>query len=164
MEGTLTQSVPDAGTFEAFYRDKRDHVARSLVLSVGNRELGIEATDEAFTRAYQHWEKVRAYENPTGWVYRVGINWARTKMRRSKREIPSIYLESGIEHHVDVEPKLEAAMAGLAEKHRSVVVLRYYMDWSLEEIATALQIPKGTVKSRLHRAIANLQQEIGAAT
>ena len=165
MERILTYPGPDAAaSFEAFYRDKREHLARSLVMTLGSRDLGLEATDEAFTRAYQHWDKVKTYDNPTGWVYRVGLNWARTKLRRSKREIPSIYLETAVEHFVEVEPGLDAAMAKLPEKHRSVVVLRYYMDWSLEEIATSLRIPKGTVKSRLHRAIANLQHEIGAVT
>ncbi len=165
MEGMLTYSGPDAtAAFEEFYTARREHLARSLAMTLGNRDLGLEATDEAFTRAYQHWEKVRTYENPSGWVYRVGLNWARTKLRRSKREIPSIYMESAIEHFVEVEPGLDAAMAKLPEKHRAVVVLRYYMDWSLEEIAQALRVPKGTVKSRLHRAIANLQQEIGAVT
>ncbi len=166
MEGAaLTQPAPDTtAAFEAFYRDKRDHVARSLVLSLGNRDLGIEATDEAFTRAYQRWEQVQGYENPTGWVYRVGLNWARTRIRRTRREIPSVYLESATESSFEVEPGLERALANLAEKHRSVVVLRYYMDWSLDEIAGALRIPKGTVKSRLHRAIANLQREIGPVT
>lgn len=150
------------GSFEDFYLDKRDHLVRSLILALGNRELGIEAADEAMTRAFQRWSDVQTYDNPTGWVYRVAMNWARTKLRRGKRELPSVYVEDiPVHQNPMVEPGLDAALASLSTKFRSVIVMRYYLDWSIEEIAEALRIPKGTVKSRLHRAIAALQVELG---
>lgn len=163
MDGTMAAPVQpiSMGSFDEFYRSKRDHIVKALVLSLGNRELGIEAADEAMTRAYQHWANVHSYANPTGWVYRVGMNWARTKLRKTKREIPSIYVDSSIDQQPQVEPGLDAALAALSDKHRRVVVLRYYLDWSIEEIAQALRLPKGTVKSRLHRAMANLQSALG---
>ena len=165
MEGTLAAPAQPitVGSFDEFYRLKRDHIVKALVLSLGNRELGIEAADEAMTRAYQHWTNVQNYANPTGGVYRVGMNWARTKLRKSKRELPSIWVDSAVDTAHRVEPGLDAALASLSDKHRRVVVLRYYLDWSLEEISQALRIPKGTVKSRLHRALAALQDEMGVA-
>ena len=171
MEATVTpvvaplsaqsSAVSAAGSFDQFYRTHYDKLARGLILSLSSRDLGIEATDEAFLRAFKHWANVQGYANPAGWVYRVGMNWARTKLRRGKREVPSLYVDSTSDQRFRVEPGLDAALESLNDKHRRVIVLRYYLDWSLEEIAEALRIPKGTVKSRLHRALKALQDEMG---
>ena len=75
--------------------------------------------------------------------------------------MPSLYVDSTSDQRFRVEPGLDAALESLNDKHRRVIVLRYYLDWSLEEIAEALRIPKGTVKSRLHRALKSLQEEMG---
>lgn len=153
------------GSFEEFYDAKRPHLVRTLIMVLGNRELGIEAADEAMTRAYQRWADVQTYENPGGWVYRVAMNWAYTKLRRSKRELPSVYVTD--KPHIEdpqFEPKLDAALAALPEKYRAPVVLRYYMDWSMEDISEALGIPKGTVKSRIHRGVAALQKALGESS
>ena len=166
MEGTVTvEQGISLNSFEEFYNAKRPHLVRTLVIVLGNRELGIEAADEAMTRAYQRWADVQTYDNPGGWVYRVAMNWARTKLRRSKRELPSVYVTD--KPHIEdpqFEPKLDAALAELPEKYRAPVVLRYYMDWSMEEISDSLGIPKGTVKSRIHRGVAALQKSLGEAT
>jgi RNA polymerase sigma factor (sigma-70 family) len=58
------------------------------------------------------------------------------------------------------EPGLAPALRRLSPEHREVVVLRYLQDWSEAEIATALGLRPGTVKSRLHRAMAQLRQEM----
>ena len=77
--------------FDVFYRSARDSVARALVLTLGNQELGVEAADEAMTRAYQRWIQVHSYENPEGWVYRVGLNWARSIWRKRRRELGEVF-------------------------------------------------------------------------
>ena len=56
---------------------------------------------------------------------------------------------------------LERALRALPLDQRAVVVLRYYLDWSQEDVAAALDIPVGTVKSRIHRALKKLEQEMG---
>ena len=63
--------------FDVFYAENRDQIARALSLSLRNPDLGAEAADEAFVRACQRWVEVSSFSNPQGWVYRVGMNWAR---------------------------------------------------------------------------------------
>ena len=58
---------------------------------------------------------------------------------------------------VDEELDLLSAVQTLPVKHRAVVVARFYLDWPVEQIADALQVPAGTVKSRLHRALSTLE-------
>ena len=142
--------------FEDFYRSAYGDVARALILSLGDRALGIEATDEAMSRAYRDWRSVARYGNPQGWVYRVGLNWGRSFMRKKRRELLGIYRDESVDSVPGTDPSLDKALAGLDIKHRSVVVMRYYLDWSNEEIAKVLRVPEGTVKSRLHRALERL--------
>ena len=74
--------VDPARDFETFYRDGYADIARALTVTLGNLDLAQEATDEAMVRAYARWDKIGAYDNPGGWVYRVGLNWARSTRRR----------------------------------------------------------------------------------
>ena len=149
-------------SFEGFYRGHANHLRRALCLALGDLDLGIEAADEAMTRACERWDELDINDNPVGWAYRVGLNWARTRQRRLRwrdhRPIP--------EREVLVVPgdtELAQALHGLSTDHRAVVVCRYYLDWSTEQTAEALGIALGTVKSRLARALDILQRRLEAS-
>ena len=146
--------------FDEFYRNSRDGVARALVLTLGNQDLGVEATDEGMTRAYQRWDQVSNYDNPEGWVYRVGLNWARSIWRKRRREVQDVYEPAPvIDKLLDVD--VERALANIDVRFRSVVVLRLYLDWSIDTTAEALGVQPGTVKSRMSRAMERLEKELG---
>ena len=145
--------------FEEFYAADWERIYRALAVTLRNPDLAAEATDEAMTRAYQRWGLVRAYHNPTGWVYRVALNWARSRLRRHSREHAGDGRESAYEPALP-EPEVHRAIASLPDHHREVVVLRYLLDWSEGDIAAALGVPAGTVKSRLNRALSRLREEL----
>lgn len=159
---TRATAVVAEPSFEGFYRDHRDRIARALALTLGDDALGFEATDEAMARAYERWSSVSGYENAEGWVYRTGLNWARSWLRRRKRaadKAPLVAATGSVpDRHVDVD--LADALATLSDDQRAVVVLRFYSDWSVEDTADALGIAPGTVKSRLSRALAALSDEL----
>lgn len=145
--------------FEDFYRQQRDRIGRALAVTFNDDELAAEAVDEAMTRAYARWSKVSAYDNPGGWVYRVGMNWGVSVLRRRKRQTPKgpppvIAATDG------PEPAIAAAVAGLDPDQRAVVVCRLLLGWSERQTAEALRVRPGTVKSRLHRASARLQVQL----
>jgi RNA polymerase sigma-70 factor (ECF subfamily) len=126
-------------------------------MTLRDDELAADAAAEAMARAYQNWDQVGTYANPAGWVYRVGLNWATSWRRKLRREVPrSDAPEPASPASPDVEPELDAALAELSVEHRSVVVLRYLLDWSEIQTAEALDIAPGTVKSRLSRALDRL--------
>ncbi len=149
--------APVAIDFSSFFSEHYRPVAAALALTIRDPELASDAAAEAMARAYQRWDDVSAYSNPVGWVYRVGLNWASSRRRKTLREIFSSHApdrEAPPVHEVD--PQLDAALAELPVEQRSVVVLRYLLDWSEFQTAETLQIAPGTVKSRLSRALDRL--------
>ena len=154
--------------FEHFYRDAFDGVYRALALSFGDADLAHEATSEAMARCYQRWGRIQDYDNPAGWVYRVGLNWGRSRISRRRRDADRAHrLErtgpAPAPEAVAGDPELDAALRSLDLKYRSVVVLRYLCDWSEAETAEALHLPVGTVKSRLSRGLDQLRQRLEAS-
>ena len=76
-----TELSPNQVTaYESFYREHREVVVRALALTLSSSELGRDAASEGFTRAYERWAEVATYNNPPGWVYRVGYNWAISRL------------------------------------------------------------------------------------
>lgn len=145
--------------FETFYRSSYTDVARALAYTLGDAELGAEAADEAMARAYPRWEVVGAYDNPAGWVYRVGLNWARSLNRKLARRLPWVEVDVATVPPVS-DPAVADALWDLDVDLRSVVVCRLLLDWSVDDTAAALEIKAGTVKSRLHRALTILETKL----
>jgi RNA polymerase sigma factor (sigma-70 family) len=145
--------------FDAFYRRARTSIGRALALALGDADLATEATDEALARAYERWAKVSTLDRPEGWVYRVGLNWATSVLRR-RRNHQQLYVAAPVESPVITDPAVHASIAELDIDHRAVVVCRHLLGWSVAETAAALRIREGTVKSRLHRANRILQSRL----
>lgn len=151
------------GNFDNFYQAHRNEIGRALTFTLGQPSLALEAVDEAMARAFQKWPDISTYENPAGWVYRTALNWARSwrrsAFRRNRREEKVALSESGLldTSIPDMHPELFSALSQLSLDQRSVVVLRYYCDWSVADTALALNISEGTVKSRTARGLSQLR-------
>ena len=144
--------------FEEFYREQRAPIGRALALTLRDTQLASEAVDEAMARAYQRWNRVQALDNPGGWVYRVGLNWSRSILRRRLRPAPVWFTSTdAVIDHGALDPAIDRALAELSIEQRSVVVCRLLIGLSEAQTATALGLRLGTVKSRLARATARLQ-------
>ena len=120
-----------------------------MVLVTGDIDMSADAVSEAFARALEHWSRVSAMANPTGWTYRVALNVARRSARRSTMERrllartpkpPDVPAPAG---------ELWAIVGVLPRRQREVVVLRYIADFPEAEIASVLGISRSTVSSTL---------------
>jgi len=158
MKESPTQVLaPDDLSFEAFYRAQADRVYRALAITLGDPHLAREAADEGMARAFARWSGVSSLQNPGGWVYRVGLNWATSWWRKRRRERP---MPAAHELAAADDPQAASALAAVRElplAPRAVVVCRVLLDLSTVETAEVLGIPAGTVKSRLARALATLR-------
>lgn len=162
--GTPSSAEPlelDALTtdFDTFFARHHAPMVRALALALGDTEFGRDAAAEGFTRAFQKWSSVSTYSNPAGWVYRSGLNWARSRRRKTRRERVGL-VDASVETAAPAIPardtQLVVALRRLSLDHRTVVVGRFYLDWSEAQLADALDIAPGTVKSRLSRALTEL--------
>lgn len=154
---------PDHEGFEAFYRANADRLHRALAVTLRRDDLAAEAVAEAMARAYARWSTVSRLENPAGWVFRVGLNWATSWWRKVRREQPP----ADDAAHPLLRPPDGAvaardALAKLPEAQRAVITCRVLLDLSTAETATALRINEGTVKSRLARGLAALRLELNS--
>lgn len=150
--------------FASFYQRNIGSLTRTLTASLGDHQLAQEAAQESMTRACERWEKIQGYENPTGWCYRVAMNWATSRWRKRRREVITNELPAATlvdSPNVELQDRVLVALRALSLEHRSVVVLRLIEDWSIAETATALGIAEGTVQSRYARALQKLRAELG---
>lgn len=146
--------------FESFYRAQWQEVYRPLAVVLRNPDLAREATNEAMTRALRDWNKVSGMRNQAGWVYRVAHNWAIDQVRRRNRLRRLGKQSEPVWQPLVPDPKVFQAVSSLPYDQRAVVVLRLVEDWSVDDVAEALGISSGTVKSRLSRALDALREEL----
>lgn len=150
--------------FATWYRTEYPRVVNALTLLTGDRQVSADAASEGFTRALAKWDRVSKMDRPGGWLYKVALNDARKRLRRSARDRKTATeLQWSPETAGPVEPdhELWAAVARLPERTRSAVVLRYVADLTEAGIAEALGIKRGTVATMLRRAHDALAADLG---
>ena len=127
----------------------------------GNRADADEVTQDAFERAFRSVRKFDGRSAFATWLHRIVVNRALDVVRRERRDAP---VAQATQCYLLDEParddELVEAIAGLGRDRRTVVVLRYWLDLSPHEIAEVLDLPVGTVHSRLARALAELRSHL----
>lgn len=143
--------------FEAFFASVEPRLREALSATVGTR-AGREATVDALSYAWEHWDRVRAMANPAGYLYVVGRDRARRSMRRPRR--PSM-APVDTERAPWVEPELPTALAALPEHQRAVVMLLHSFQWTMSEVAELLGVSKSTVQTHAERGMTQLRERMG---
>ncbi|MBN2129404.1 MAG: RNA polymerase sigma factor [Sedimentisphaerales bacterium] len=139
-------------------------VLAHLAGKTGSRDSAEEATQEAFVRAYFKMDKLKKPESFFAWLLgiadRVALEQQRAERLRRKREAVRLFSEEAPPVELSQDYALEAAVAGLPEGYRQVVLLRYYGGLSCSRIAEQLDTPLGTVTKTLSRAYALLREAL----
>jgi RNA polymerase sigma factor (sigma-70 family) len=138
---------------EAVYRSSWLALTRLAYLLVGDRSEAEDIVQSVFTTAVTRWD---AIEEPAAYLRRAVVNRANDVHRRSFRDATSIpWVEGSID-----EPEVDEVLAfvrALPNAQRAVVVLRFYEDLALADIAALLDRPPSTVRSDLRRALTTLR-------
>jgi RNA polymerase sigma-70 factor, ECF subfamily len=141
-----------AGRFDAFFEDQWPDVLGYCCSLVGDRLLGEELAQEAFVRVYARFPVLR---EPRPYTFRVATNLARDSAARARREEPEAELRA-VARHVGVDPHLLDVVHRLPRRLAEVVLLHYYADLPVDEVASVLRRPRGTVGRQLTEARAAL--------
>lgn len=147
----------------AFCAREWPRLVGALGLYTGDVGLAEELAQEALVRACRDWERVSRMDAPGAWVHRVGLNLAKSQFRRwrAARRAHARLAAGEPDRAWDPDAAealtLQAAVAGLAPRRRAAVVLCFYLGYSTSETAEALGVAPATVRSLLHRALADLR-------
>lgn len=150
--------------YDELYRTEHAAIVHAAHLVVGDREVAHEIAQDAFAALYAHWPKVAGYDQPGAWVRRVAIRMAVKAARRRERTTVAEERSpmDGTGHDlVAPDDDVVAAVAALPTNQRVAVVLFYFHDASVADIADALGCRPSTAKVHLHRARAHLAETLG---
>jgi RNA polymerase sigma factor (sigma-70 family) len=166
----------DAAAYEELVRTHQGIALRTAYLVVGDETDAQEAAQDAFVKAYRALGRFRRGAPFRPWLLRIVANEARNRRRAAGRRQALVLRAAAGAAPGDAAPSPEAALVSaerreellgalgrLGDDHRLVLSCRYLLELSEEETAAALGVRRGTVKSRLARALDRLRAELGDA-
>lgn len=168
VESALGIEVPEKASqasveLTAFCRDEYPKLAGMLALYCGDRDLAEDLAQETIIRLIENWKKVSDLPAPSLWCRKVAINTANSWFRRAAaKRRATRRLEHGISSsHHDPDSasavSVRRAVANLPTRQKTVIVLRYYADLPVDQVAQIMRCREGTVWSLTNQAIASLR-------
>ena len=170
----------DLEAFDALMARHETKVFNLCLWVLGDRDEAADAAQDAFIRAYRHLKKFRGDCSFGSWVSRIAINVARDALKKKRarpRDFSSLEWQDGPEFDPpddtargapealarrERQKAVRRALAKVPENYRTTLILFDLQGRSYEECADVLQVPIGTIKSRLSRARAALRDALGA--
>ncbi|MFJ7995168.1 RNA polymerase sigma factor SigW [Peribacillus frigoritolerans] len=164
------------GEIVEIYKDK---VFQICFRMLGNRQEAEDLAQEAFVRAYVNIRSFNITMKFSTWLYRIATNLCIDRLRKKK---PDYYLDAEVAgteglnmysqiasdmakpeeevESLELQETIQVEIMKLPEKYRSVIVLKYIEELSLKEISEVLDLPVGTVKTRIHRGREALRKQL----
>lgn len=138
--------------YESYYR---------LAFSYVHQEAdAMDIVQEGACKAMTKAHSLREESYAGTWIYRIMINTAKDYLKRYERERGTLPEEIAVSEEKDIGPELREAVDRLPVQEKTLIILRYYEDKPLAEIAEILQENLSTVKSRLYRTLEKLRREL----
>lgn len=159
----------DIGSREAFatlYSQLAPRLYRTALGILGNSHDASDALQEAGLKAYRYFGSLNDTEAAAAWLTRILINACYDVGRKRSRTVPAgLEVSTAVAGQTDGATDWETlqALKFLPEEQRTTVVLRFFQDLSLPQIAMVMGVPEGTVKSRLHAALSKLRHQYADA-
>ncbi|WP_422771832.1 RNA polymerase sigma factor [Plantactinospora sp. WMMC1484] len=159
------QGAPDEALGELYHACYRRLVAQVYAFTTDLAEAQ-DVVQEAFARAIARPRGLTDVDNPEAWLRTVAVNVVRRRWRRRQLLDRILLRDRPVARLVESAPgpertDLRQALADLPVSYREVIVLHYFADLPVDEVATLLGVATGTVKSRLYRGRAALAERLG---
>jgi RNA polymerase sigma-70 factor (sigma-E family) len=164
--GRISKLGPD---FDAFVSDSSDELLRIAFLLLGDRGHAEDLVQTTLLRTARRWDAARS--NPRYYARRVLINLAKDSWRNRDRRPAETTVPAQLDmchdapdETVALRDQLWRATRLLPPRQRAVLVLRYFADLPVDEVAETLGCSPGTVKSQTHHALARLRETMSSET
>ena len=155
----------DTDSFEILVRRHEKAVFNLIYRLLGNYDEALEIAQEVFLSAFKSIHQFRGEANFSTWLYRIGLNHASTRRKglhsSQQRYVPldgtEVIADGALDpvknvEHKEIQQRVQQALDSLDPEDARIILLRDLQDVPYEDVAEILDIPVGTVKSRLHRA------------
>src|SRR5829696_7054833 len=155
---------------EELFRRHWPHTHRAAYLIVRDAAAAEDIAQEAFLSALSALDRFDRRRAFAPWLHRIAVNraidWSRARavrheMTAGDRLIDAVGAAPPAAVELERGGEVEAALAGLSAEHRAVIILRYLLDYTPGEIGRMLDLPRGTINSRLRRALDRLSGQLG---
>lgn len=169
----------DRDAFTSLLQRHQRRILNFMYRMVNERGFAEDLTQEVFLKVYEALPRFRGEASFATWIFRIAHNHCLNAVKRKGREVPATALaknaanKNPLMHSPDPSPPpdelleqqefralVQAKLAELTPEHRAVLVLRDIQGLSYDEIASALSLEGGTVRSRIHRARMELKEKI----
>jgi RNA polymerase sigma-70 factor (ECF subfamily) len=149
-------NVTEPQALEALFEQEYVPLVRALSLAARTPEDAADAVQDAFVQASRHWSQVATYENPAAWLRRVATNRVLNQHRNSRRARDAL-ASARSRQKTTTDPDgtdfdLVSAVRALPTQQRTAIALHYLADLTVADVADAMSLAPGTVKSHLHDA------------
>ena len=150
--------------FRAFFEAEFRPLRRLGYLLTGDWAEAEDLAQEAMVRTYRAWSRITERDRPGAYARSVLVNRRRSLLRRSAVAAKHAEMLRAPEYRPDLSAEgmvLWEAIRALPQRQRAAIVLRFYEDMPEAEVAAALDMPVGTVKSLVHRGVGRLREKLG---
>jgi RNA polymerase sigma-70 factor (ECF subfamily) len=158
----------DEDAFSALVIGIGDRLYATAYRILRDRSIAEDVVQQAMLDAWQHLPRLRNPDQFVSWTFQVLVRICYRAGRREQHEARLRVLAPGRTGITDEigrladRDQLQRAFERISIEHRTVIVLRHYLDWPLTEIAEALGVPLGTARSRLHYALRSMRSALDA--
>jgi RNA polymerase sigma factor (sigma-70 family) len=164
-EATATSVEDASASFEDFFGRERDRLFGLLVLVTADRHEAEELAQEALVIVWERWDRVRAMDNPAGYLHRTAMNAFRKRYRRAKilRRVSSLAASPPDEAAADAALVLDETLRGLTSRQRAALVLTELLGYSASEAASALGVKASTIGALKYQARTAIKRDSESA-
>jgi RNA polymerase sigma-70 factor (TIGR02954 family) len=153
------------GDDDAFYQLIRAHKEKLYKVAYAffrNETDALEALQEVTCRAYLKLSKLKTPAYVSTWLTRIMIHTCIDEQKRKRRwQVEPTEREAAHVEDTDSRMQIDEALSRLAPVQRQVIILKYFEDLTIREIASLLGHPEGTIKTWLHKALGALREDLG---
>lgn len=155
----------DINAFQTLIHIEKEKLYKMAYVYMRNEDDALEVFQEAICKAFESLSKLKNDEYFSTWMTRILINSAIDLLRKKKQVVPinqevleNISDTSSFNSNVQID--LLKAMEEIEEKYKTVLLLRFYQDYTVKQIALTLKCPEGTVKTNIRRGLDKLKEKM----